>query len=132
MPRSAVLVVACLGLALGADGTWSAVDTGEGGVATDSNGYLAFSVFTDLAGEALYASYWNADTPAVATIRKTTDGTTWTTDYTGADGTLRPFIVLTVDRDQLFAIGGRVHRIKQSARCGSPGLRFRPRRSRRQ
>ena len=54
-------------------------------------------------------SYWNGDTPAVATIRKTTDGTTWTTVYTGAGRTLRPFIVLAVDKDELFAVGGGAH-----------------------
>ena len=31
---------------------------------------------------------------------------TWTTSYTGAAGTARPFIVLGVDHDTLFAIGG--------------------------
>lgn len=85
-----------------ADGTWSAVDTGSGGTATANNGYLACGAF----GAALYASYWNGDTPAVAKIRSTTDGMTWTTRYTGAAGTIRPFIVLTVDDGELFAIGG--------------------------
>lgn len=89
-----------------AAGTWATTaDTGSGGTATANNGYLSMAVFND----ALYASYWNADTPAVATIRKTTDGTTWTTVYTGAAGTLRPFIVLYVDNGELFAIGGDVH-----------------------
>jgi hypothetical protein len=43
-----------------------------------------------------------------------------------------PLAARSRHRVSLFAIGGRVHRIKQSARCGPPGLRFRPRRSRRQ
>jgi hypothetical protein len=34
---------------------------------------------------------------------------TWTTRYTGAGGTIRPFIVLTVDNGELFAIGGGAH-----------------------
>lgn len=91
--------------ARGSDNTWTVVDTASGGTAKANNGHLAFCAF----GNALYASYWNADTPAVATIRSTTDGTTWTTRYTGAAGTLRPFIVLTVDDAQLFAIGGGAH-----------------------
>jgi hypothetical protein len=85
--------------------SWAAVETGSGGAATANNGYLAFAAFRD----ALYASFWNNDATAVATIRKTTDGTTWTTAYTGASATLRPFHTLFVDNGELFAIGGTGH-----------------------
>ena len=84
---------------------WATAQVGSGGTATANNGYLAFCEFNG----ALYASFWNADTPAVATIQSTTDGTTWTTRYTGAGSTARPFIVLTVDKGELFAIGGGAH-----------------------
>jgi len=85
--------------------TWAVVETASGGTATATNGYLAFCPF----GGALYASYWNADTSAIARIRSTTDGTTWTTRYTGSGSTARPFIALTVDNNELFAIGGGAH-----------------------
>jgi len=85
--------------------SWTAVETGSGGAAAANNGYLAFAPF----GDALYASFWNNDTTAVAKVRKTTDGTTWTTAYTGASGTLRPFHTLFVDDGELFAIGGTGH-----------------------
>lgn len=89
----------------GSDNTWSTADTGSGGTATANNAYLSLGIF----GDALYAGYWNHDTPAVAKIRKTIDGTTWSTVYTGAAGTIRPFIVLLVDNNELFAIGGGGH-----------------------
>jgi len=95
------------------DGTWSVVDTGSGGTATANNGFLAFCPF----GPALFASYWNADTPAIARVRVTRDGTSWSTSYGGAAGTLRPFIVLTVDKDALFAIGGGAHLTAAIVRC---------------
>jgi hypothetical protein len=85
-----------------ADGTYSVVDTGSGGAATANNGYLAFGVFLD----ALYAGYWNNDTPAIAKVRKSADGITWTTVYTGAADTLRPYIAMPVDAGMLYAIGG--------------------------
>lgn len=85
-----------------ADGTWSTADTGSGGTATANNGFLSLCDF----GTKLYASYWNNDTPAVAKIRSTSDGTTWGTGFIGSSGTLRPFIVLFVDNGELFAVGG--------------------------
>jgi hypothetical protein len=85
-----------------ADGTYSIADTGTAGAAVANNGYLAFAVFLD----ALYAGYWNNDTTPIATIRRSVDGVTWTTAYTGAAGTLRPFIALTADAGWLYAIGG--------------------------
>jgi len=89
-------------LARAADGTYSVVDTGTGGAATANNGYLAFGLFLD----ALYAAYWNNDTPAIAKVRRSADGVTWTTAYSGAAGTLRPFLALPVDAGMLYAIGG--------------------------
>lgn len=85
-----------------ADGTYSVVDTGSGGAATANNGYLAFGVFLG----ALYAGYWNNDTPAIAKVRRSVDGVAWTTAYTGAAGTLRPYIAMPVDAGMLYAIGG--------------------------
>jgi hypothetical protein len=89
-------------LARAADGTYSAVDTGTGGAAKDNNGYLSLAVFED----ALYAGYWNNDTTAIAKIRRSADGVTWTTAYTGAAGTLRPFIAMLVDDGFLVVVGG--------------------------
>jgi hypothetical protein len=85
-----------------ADGTYSMVDIGTLGAATANNGYLAFAVFLD----ALYAGYWNNDATPIATIRRSADGVTWTTAYSGAAGTLRPFIALMVDAGWLYGIGG--------------------------
>jgi len=85
-----------------ADGTYSAVDAGTAGAATANNGYLAFGVFQD----ALYAAYWNNDVAPIAQIRRSADGVTWTTSYTGAAGTLRPFLALLVDAGFLLAVGG--------------------------
>lgn len=89
-------------IARASDGTWTTADTGTGGTAKPNNGFLALTTFQDV----LYASYWNGDTTAIARIRKSVDGVTWTTSYTGAAGTLRPFIVLKVDDNTLFAVGG--------------------------
>ncbi len=82
-------------------GAYTVSDTGSGGTASVNNGYLAMAVFEDN----LYASYWNDDTPDTSLIRKF-DNTSWTTAYTGASTTLRPFILLLVDSEELFAIGG--------------------------
>lgn len=89
-------------LARAADGTYSVADVGTGGAAVANNGYLAFAVFHD----ALYAGYWNNDTTPIAKIRTSADGVTWTTSYTGAAGTLRPFLALLVDAGFLTAVGG--------------------------
>jgi hypothetical protein len=85
-----------------ADGTYTVVDTGAGGAATANNGYLAFGVFLG----ALYAAYWNNDATAISRIRRSADGVAWTTAYSGAAGTLRPFLALPVDAGFLYAIGG--------------------------
>jgi hypothetical protein len=87
-----------------ADGSYSVADTGSGGAATALNGYLSLVGFHD----ALFAGYWNGDTPAIATIRSSPDGVTWGIAYTGAAGTLRPFIVLMVDDGTVYAVGGGV------------------------
>lgn len=86
----------------GADGSYTTAETGSGGTATANNGFLSLVEFHGV----LYAGYWNADTPAVATIRKSADGTTWAASFTGATTTLRPFIALTVESGELFALGG--------------------------
>lgn len=82
-------------------GAYTISDTGTGGTAHVNNGYLAFAVL----GANLYASYWNNDATAISLIKKF-DGTTWTTAYTGASTTLRPFMVLTLAQQVLFAVGG--------------------------
>ena len=82
-------------------GAYTTGDTGTGGAAAINNGYLSMCVFDN----ALYTAYWNPDTPAISKIRKY-DGSSWTTAYTGASDTLRPFILLFVDSGLLFAAGG--------------------------
>lgn len=82
-------------------GAFTTADTGTGGTATAGNGYPYLYVF----GTNLYASFWNNDTPKIAKIRKF-DGTSWTTAYTGAAGTLTPFIGMFEDSGYLFALGG--------------------------
>lgn len=93
-------------IARNVDGTYTGVDQGTLGAAHANNGYLALIEFQD----ALYASYWNDDATPISLIRRSTDGVTWTTVYTGAAGTLRPFIALAVDDGTLFAVGGGLHR----------------------
>jgi hypothetical protein len=83
-------------------GVWSTVQTGSGGTAKDGNGYIALTEFSDK----LYASYWNDDTTPVSKIEKSSDGSSWSTSYTGASGTNRPFIGLVSDSSYLFAVGG--------------------------
>jgi len=89
-------------LARASAGSYSTAFTGTGGAATALNGFLALALFKNK----LYASFWNADTPAIAAIYTSVDGVTWTAAYTGAAGTLRPFIGLVVDAGTLYAIGG--------------------------
>lgn len=81
-------------------GAYTTSDTGSGGAAHINNGYLSFAEFNGN----LYAGYWNNDATAVSLIRKF-DGTTWTTAYTGATTTLRPFNVLLSDNGVLYAFG---------------------------
>jgi hypothetical protein len=83
-------------------GAYTVSDTGTGGTAKINNGFLAMREFDD----ALYASFWNNDSPTrISKIRKF-DGSTWSTVYNGASGTLRPFIVLFVDDAKLFGVAG--------------------------
>jgi|GEM_PF-5363352 len=84
------------------DGTYSTAETGSGGTARANNGFLSLAEFSSV----IYAGYWNNDTTAVTSIRKSVDGTTWTVSYTGATTTLRPIIALFVDDGVLYAIGG--------------------------
>jgi hypothetical protein len=97
---------------------WSTADTiaGVSGAGTPqaNNGFLAFCPFHDV----LYVSYWNGSAVSHALIRSTTDGTTWMTRYTGVGSTVRPFIVLLVDNDELFAIGGGAHLTAAFLRTG--------------
>lgn len=88
-------------LARSTDGTYVVSETGSGGTAKVNNGYLAMTEF----GGNLYASYWNQDTTAISKIRKF-DGSSWTTAYTGATTTLRPFILLFNANSELYAVAG--------------------------
>lgn len=84
------------------DGTYSTAETGSGGTAKANNGFLSLAEFSGN----IYAGYWNNDTTAITSIRKSSDGTTWSVSYTGATTTLRPIIALFVDNGVLYAIGG--------------------------
>jgi hypothetical protein len=82
-------------------GVYTTSLTATGGVAALRNGFRAMRVF----GTNLYATYWNADTPNISKIYKF-DNASWTTAYTGASTTLRPFITLFESQEELFAIAG--------------------------
>lgn len=82
-------------------GAYTTSLTGTGGTARINNGYLQLTVF----GTNLYAAYWNNDSPSISKIEKF-DGSSWTTAYTGAGDTIKPFIQLVVDNDFLYAFGG--------------------------
>jgi hypothetical protein len=82
-------------------GAYTTSETASGGTAKVNNGFLNMIVFKNN----LYATYWNPDTTAVATIFKY-DGTTWTTPYTGAALTLRPFITQFLANQYLYTVGG--------------------------
>jgi len=84
------------------DGTYSTAVTGSGGTAKANNAFLSLAEFD---GQ-IYAAYWNNDTTAITSIRKSSDGTTWSVSFTGATSTLRPIIALFVDDGILYAIGG--------------------------
>ncbi len=84
------------------DGTYSTATTGSGGTAKANNGFLSLAEFNGV----IYAGYWNNDTTAVTSIRKSSDGITWSVSFTGATTTLRPIIALFVDDGVLYAIGG--------------------------
>lgn len=82
-------------------GVYTTSDTGTGGTARTNNGFLSMTTF----GDNLYAGYFNPDTTAIAKIRKF-DNSSWTTAYTGATTTLKPFVALPTDDTTLLAVGG--------------------------
>lgn len=83
-------------------GAYTTSETATGGTARVNNGYLHLVTFQGN----LYATYWNPDTPtAVAKIRKYT-GSAWSTAYTGATTTLRPYINQYISGSTLLVIGG--------------------------
>lgn len=84
-------------------GAYTTSLTLSGGAATANNGVPALAEFSNK----LYATYYNADTPVVASIRKY-DGTSWSVAYTGSGSTLVPFVGLPTDLSTLLAIGGGV------------------------
>jgi hypothetical protein len=82
-------------------GVYTTSHTASGGTARVNNGHIAMREF----GGNLYASYWNNDTTAVSLIKKF-DNSSWSTVYTGTANNDRPFILLFVDDERLFAVGG--------------------------
>lgn len=84
-------------------GAYTTSDTGTGGTARVNNGFYSLTEF----GGNLYAGYWNNDTTAIAKVRKF-DGTTWTTSFSGATLTLRPYILGFVANKFLYMAGGGV------------------------
>lgn len=84
-------------------GAYTTSLTLSGGAATANNGVPALAEF----GSKLYATYYNADTPVIASIRKY-DGSSWSTAYSGSGTTLVPFVGLPTDLTTLLAIGGGV------------------------
>lgn len=84
-------------------GAWTSVETGVGGTARINNGYYSLIVFLG----SLYATFWNNDGTAIAKVRKF-DGTTWTTAFTGATLTLRPYMLTFLANKLLYVVGGGV------------------------
>ena len=85
-----------------ATGIYTTSLTATGGAAQTNNGFLGFIEYLSN----LYAFYWNPDTPAIAKIYKF-DGATWSTVYTGATTTIRPYIAALVGADaKLYVLGG--------------------------
>lgn len=82
-------------------GVYTTSDTGTGGAAAANNGYIALAEFEDN----LYASFFNPDTPNISKIRKF-NNSSWSTAYTGAGTTLRPYVGFPQDSGFLLAIGG--------------------------
>jgi len=82
-------------------GAYTTSLTATGGTARVNNGFLSMM----LLGTNLYVGYWNPDTTAVSKVYKF-DGTNWTTAYTGAATTLRPYIGMLVTDNYLLTIGG--------------------------
>lgn len=83
----------------GTDGTWAQSVAGPN--TTAMNGFTRLLVF----GTNLYASYWADDTPDVSLIKKW-DGSSWSTVYTGASGTLKPVIALFEHAGYIYALFG--------------------------
>jgi hypothetical protein len=83
-------------------GAYITIATGTGGTARANNGWLAMKIFQNT----LYVSYWNPDGTAISTIWSVQGVVTLV--YTGATGTLRPFIAFAVNNgtQQMFALGG--------------------------
>lgn len=84
-------------------GAYTTSLTLSGGAAAANNGVPALAEFSSK----LYATYYNADTPVIASIRKF-DGSSWSVAYTGSGSTLVPFVGLPTDLANLLAIGGAV------------------------
>lgn len=82
-------------------GTYTVSQTGTGGTAKVNNGYIALTVL----GNNLYASYWNNDTTVISKIEKYT-GSAWSTAYTGVGTTLCPYVLLQLDNNEIYAVGG--------------------------
>lgn len=83
----------------GTDGTWAQSVAGPN--TTAMNGYTRLLVFNGL----LFGAYWADDTPDVSIIRKF-DGSSWSTVYTGASGTLQPVIALFEHAGYIYALFG--------------------------
>lgn len=84
-------------------GAYTTSDTGTGGAATAGNAFLALAEFSGK----LYSSYFNNDTTKISKIRKF-DNSSWSASYTGASGTLVPYLGFPIDGAVLLAIGGGV------------------------
>jgi hypothetical protein len=82
-------------------GVYSTSLTATGGTAVINNGFRAMREFESN----LYVTFWNADTPNISKIYKF-DNASWTTAYTAASTTLRPFITFFESQEELFAIAG--------------------------
>lgn len=84
-------------------GVYTTSKTAAGGSATANNAILALAEF----GGNLYASFYNADTPAVSLIYKF-DNASWSTVYTGSSSTIVPYVGFPTDNITLLAVGGGV------------------------
>lgn len=78
-------------------GTWSTSHTAA--TTAQNNGHLSMMVFEDN----LYAGYWNNTSTSLV---KKFNGTTWSTVYTGAGVTIRPYIGMFISDGFLYVVGG--------------------------
>lgn len=78
-------------------GTWSTSHTAA--TTAQNNGHLSMLVFENN----LYTGYWNNTSTSLV---KQFDGTTWTSVYTGAGVTIRPYIGMFISDDVLYVVGG--------------------------